>query len=100
MLTSGAFDPENILLGFDSLVLSGPDIPSEFSEAMTQRLELARNDSRQVVDVYPSACGKSASPGSTAELLPPTSDHWQQAVRKPAQSLAFDAEGNSRPDRF
>jgi hypothetical protein len=58
MLTSGAFDPENILLGFDSLVLSGPDIPSEFSEAMTQRLELARNDSRQVVDVYPSACGK------------------------------------------
>jgi hypothetical protein len=44
--------------------------------------------------------GKSASPGSTAELLPLTSDHWQQAVPKPAQSLAFDAEGNSRPDRF
>jgi len=28
MLTSIAFGLENILLGFDSLVLSGPDIPS------------------------------------------------------------------------
>ena len=28
MLTSVAFGREHILLGFDSLVLSGPDIPS------------------------------------------------------------------------
>ena len=28
MLTSVAFGPENILLGFDSLVMNGPDIPS------------------------------------------------------------------------
>jgi hypothetical protein len=50
MLTSVAFGPENILLGFDSLVLSGPDIRSEFSEGMTQRPELAGNDSPVLED--------------------------------------------------
>jgi hypothetical protein len=29
MLTSAVFGPETILLEFDSLVLSGPDSPSE-----------------------------------------------------------------------
>ena len=36
MLTSVAFGREHILLGFDSLVLSGPDIPSGCFVAITR----------------------------------------------------------------
>ena len=38
MLTSVAFGRANILLGFDSLVLSGPDIPSGCFDPIHRRI--------------------------------------------------------------
>ena len=52
MLTSVAFGREHILLGFDSLVLSGPDIPSECFDPIRCRIAKLRAPTLSVSDHF------------------------------------------------
>ena len=52
MLTSVAFRPGHILLGFDSLVLSGPDIPSGCFDAISCRIAKLRAPTLSVSDYF------------------------------------------------